>query len=49
MNYKELLIKYIEYIGCAEGVDFITNCDRRDYSDIKFTEEDWEELNKLAE
>lgn len=48
MDYKRLLKKYIEYIKTCEDNDFINIVDQRDYSDIEFTEDEWEELEELA-
>ena len=43
MNYRELLIKYINMVGEEEGVSFIDH----DFKPIDFTEEEWEEMKKL--
>lgn len=42
MNYRELLIKYIDHVGYREGVTFLSDGD----SDC-FTEEEFAELQKL--
>lgn len=47
MDYKELLKKYIEYVGGCEGINFIDELDQRHISDVKFTDEEWKELNNL--
>lgn len=48
-DYKSLLLKYIEYIGDCEGVDYITDLDNRHMSDVKFTDDEWGVLEKLSD
>lgn len=48
MNYKELLIKYLEYVHNCEGTDFVSSTPYR-LADEFFTEKEWEELRNLAE
>jgi len=44
MDYKVLLLKYIQLVGEAEGVSFIN----KRYKPPKlFTKEEWEELERL--
>jgi len=45
MNYKELLIKYINHVADNEGVTFIKDHWRGD----TFTQDEWDELIKLDE
>lgn len=48
MNYKELLKKYINYVGEMEGVTFLgERYANKGYYPSNFTKEEWEELNKL--
>lgn len=47
MNYKELLIKYIEYVDDCEGSNFISQTPYRLANDF-FTEDEWKELNELV-
>lgn len=48
-DHERLLRKYIEYVGFAEGTDFITSVDRRHEAGVEFTEAEWSELTRLAE
>ena len=45
MDYKELLIKYINHVADNEGVTFIKDTFKGD----SFTEEEWVELVTLDE
>jgi len=45
-QYKQLLSRYIQHVKETEGVDFI-DCDY--YSDVKFTEKEFEVLRQLSE
>lgn len=45
MNYKELLLKYINHVADNEGVTFIKDCFKGD----GFTDDEWAELVKLDE
>lgn len=47
-SLKTLLIKYIQYIRGCEGTDFISPIDERWFSDVKFTDDEWELLKILA-
>lgn len=51
MNYKLLLIKYINYIGIEEGATSIDSCfpswHKNNEAEVIFTQEEWDELNKL--
>lgn len=49
MNYQELLKKYIAYIVQCEGIDYIDPIEYRYQSEVKFSDEEWSELEKLAE
>lgn len=44
MDYRELLIKYIQYIEKVEGVNYILTFDYP----AEFTPEEWAELEALA-
>ncbi len=45
IDYKDLLIKYINHVGMNEGVSFL---DRRCwFGDTYFSEEEWAELQEL--
>lgn len=46
MNYKNLLKKYMQYVIDIEGIDYIEF--PPSHSDIVFTEEELEELNKIS-
>jgi hypothetical protein len=43
MDYKELLIKYINHVGNNEGTTFL------DFQDDAFTDAEWAELTALDE
>jgi hypothetical protein len=45
--YRELLKKYIEYVGMQEGTDFIY--ENYKHMQSYFTEDEWKELMKLSE
>jgi len=45
--YRELLKKYIEYVGTQEGTDFIHGYYK--FMQPYFTEDEWKELMKLSE
>jgi len=48
-DFKELLFKYIKFVGEAEGVDYICgHIDLREHTDTKFTDQEWEVLVKLS-
>jgi hypothetical protein len=47
MDYKEILRKYIIHVGQCEGTTFISKINSKWYSDVKFTDEEKEELKKL--
>ena len=50
MDYRELLKKYINYVGEIEGVTFLgERYANRGFTPSFFTIEEWEELNKLDE
>lgn len=44
IDYKTLLLKYIEIVGYAEGISFISEKYR---IQGLFTNEEWEELERL--
>jgi hypothetical protein len=44
--YRELLKKYIEYVGVEEGTDFIF--DTYKHMEMYFTKDEWDELLKLS-
>lgn len=49
MDYRELLKKYAMHVEAEEGVNFISKADlKHTISDIKFTDEEIEELIKIA-
>jgi len=46
MDYRVLLLKYINHVGRIEGTDFLGDF----YSSVGFfTQEEWDEINKLGE
>lgn len=45
---RELLKKYVAYVGDCEGTDFISTCENRHQSDVKFTEDEWKVLEKIS-
>ena len=45
IDYKQLLLKYIDLIGDAEGISYIENIFRTPI----ITDEEWEELVKLRD
>ena len=49
IDYKALLKKYIQYIVDVEGSDYIEPHDNRAFSDVRFTNEEWEKLKEIAE
>lgn len=44
-----VLEKYVTYVMDAEGTDFISIHDNRYMSDAKFTDEEWQILEKISE
>lgn len=44
-----VLEKYVGYVMDAEGADFISIHDNRYMSDVKFTDEEWQILEKISE
>lgn len=46
IDYKTLLLKYIELVGYNEGISFIS---KRYKPDNLFTDEEWNELERLDE
>ena len=44
-----VLEKYVSYVMDTEGTDFISIHDNRYMSDVKFTAEEWEILEKISE
>lgn len=48
MNYKQLLLKYINHVGLSEGTTFLSNGHRNEWEDsVDFDDEEWAELQKL--
>ena len=47
MDYRELLLKYIQHVKDCEGVEFIIDGSTA-LSDVDFTPEEWAELEALA-
>lgn len=51
VNYKQLLLKYINHVGIEEGTTFLGDHNRSSWPDSpQFTDEEWaalEELNKV--
>ena len=45
IDYRELLMKYIEHVGECEGVTFMSKC--HEPRTGLFTTEEWEELQRL--
>jgi hypothetical protein len=43
-----VLEKYVSYVMDAEGTDFISIHDNRYMSDVKFTDEEWQILEKIS-
>lgn len=48
VELKALLKKYIQHVKDCEGVDFINNGGAMDYSEVKFTKDEWQLLIELA-
>ena len=48
MDYRALLLKYIQHVGAAEGSLFLDAL-YPDWPAPSFTEEEWAELNRLGE
>lgn len=48
MDYRELLIKYIAHIVNQESIDYIDYINDGWHSDLPITEEEREQLKKLA-
>lgn len=46
MNYRQLLIKYINHVGMEEGTTFLNFQGSWDDS-VEFTDEEWAELKQL--
>lgn len=50
MNYKKLLLKYINHVGICEGTTFLGDHNRNEWDDtVEFTDEEWEALKELDE
>lgn len=53
MMNKALLVvvlqKYIRYVKDIEGSDYISTCDERRMSEVKFTDEEWDLLVKFSQ
>lgn len=49
MDYRELLIKYIQHIRGCESVDYVLSGSSRGESDIQFSDQEWQELERLAQ
>lgn len=49
MDYRELLRKYIEHVESCEGTTFLSEYYRGAPSDVEFTEEEWADLQRLAQ
>lgn len=48
MNYRQLLKKYINHVGIAEGVTFLEDFERSSRFDSpNFTDEEWAKLKEL--
>jgi hypothetical protein len=47
IDYRDLLKKYIGWVGACEGVNFITSGGYY-HEEETFTPEEWAELEKLA-
>lgn len=48
MDYKKLLMKYIDHVYNSEGVTFLADSKRNAWPDsVKFTDEEWAELQRL--
>jgi hypothetical protein len=45
MNYRDLLIRYIDHVGQCEGTEFLTDSYRL-MSEL--TDEEWDELVRLS-
>jgi len=44
MNYRNLLIKYIQHVGACEGVSYLSPSW---FNEPHFSKEEWEELQRL--
>lgn len=47
MDYKELLIKYIDHVMQSEGYSFIEFLNFTPHSDVQFTEQEVQELKGI--
>ena len=48
MDYQELLKRYIGDVVVGEVTDFIFDRGQSPYSDTKFTEQEWTELETIS-
>lgn len=52
MDYRELLKRYIEWVGMSEGTDFLEATHKRHEPYTSpvplFSDEEWGELNRLS-
>lgn len=48
IDYKKLLMKYIAHVGQCESVTYLES-HFRGYSDINFTDDEWNHLGLLSE
>jgi hypothetical protein len=49
MDYEELLKKYMEHVGDCEGTTYVDNLNDSWRSDVKFTEEEVAELERIRD
>lgn len=48
MDYRELLKKYIDYVGCEEGTTFIDDINPT-WINRLFSSKEWAELRKIQQ
>lgn len=48
IDYRALLVKYIDHVGRCEGTVFISDL-WREHSDVLFTDEEWTALEAAAD
>lgn len=48
LDFKKILVKYVQYVRDVEGTDFVVEHDNRHASDVDFTETEWAWLTDVC-
>ena len=49
LDYRKILVWYINHVGTCEGVDFLGERYEPNFNRSRLTSEEWKELNRLSE